>query len=123
MTSAEPPTAPAMPRSSPVRRAAVLAALLAVSCADAPRGLLSGAPNPPAEVQQACSLATTKCSRCHPIDRVVVARGIGVGRWQMYVEQMRLKPSSGISVRDADVIFQCLRFVEDSCTDCKQGRS
>lgn len=123
MTSAEPPTAPAMPRFPPVRRAAVLAALLAVSCADAPRALLSGAPNPPAEIQQACSVATTKCSRCHPIDRVVVARGIGVGKWQMYVEQMRLKPSSGISLRDAGVIFQCLRFVEDSCTDCKQGRS
>ena len=94
-----------------------------MSCADAPRGLLSGAPNPPVEVQQACTLATAKCSRCHPIDRVVVARGIGVGRWQMYVEQMRLKPSSGISLRDADVIFQCLRFVEDACTDCRQGRS
>jgi hypothetical protein len=112
-----------MPRSIPVRRAALLAALLAASCADAPRALLSGAPSPPAEVQQACSVATVKCSRCHPIDRVVVARGIGVGRWQMYIEQMRLKPSSGISLRDADVIFQCLRFVEDSCTDCRQGRS
>jgi len=112
-----------MPRSTPVRGAAVLAALLAASCADAPRGLLSGAPNPPVEIQQACTVATSKCSRCHPIDRVVVARGIGVGRWQMYVEQMRLKPSSGISLRDADVIFQCLRFVEDSCTDCRQGRS
>ena len=123
MTRADPPTAHAMPRSTSVRCAAVLAALLAASCADAPRGLLTGAPNPPAEVQQACSVATAKCSRCHPIDRVVVARGIGVGRWQMYVEQMRLKPSSGISLRDADVIFQCLRFVEDSCTDCRQGRS
>ncbi|HEX3762457.1 MAG TPA: hypothetical protein VHW23_27335 [Kofleriaceae bacterium] len=112
-----------MTRSTSVRRAAVLAALLAASCADAPRGLLTGAPNPPPEVQQACSLATTKCSRCHAIDRVVVARGIGVGRWQMYIEQMRLKPSSGISVKDADVIFQCMRFVEDSCTDCRQGRS
>jgi hypothetical protein len=101
----------------------VLVALLAASCGDAQRSLLTGAPNPPADVQQACALATEKCSRCHPIDRVVVARGIGVGRWQMYVEQMRLKPSSGISLRDADVIFQCLRFVEDSCTDCRQGKS
>ena len=124
MTSADPPTAPAMPRTTPVHRAAVLAALLAASCADATHNLLSGTPNPPAEVQQACSVTTAKCSRCHPIDRVVVARGIGVGRWQMYIEQMRLKPSSGISLRDADVIFQCLRFVEDSCTDCsRQGRS
>ena len=103
--------------------AAIAVALLATACADAPRGLLTGAPNPSPEVQQACTLASTKCARCHPIDRVVVSRGIGMGRWQMYVEQMRLKPSSGISLRDADVIFQCLRFVEDSCTDCKQGRS
>lgn len=106
-----------------LRRAAVLAVLLAASCADAPRALLTGVPNPPAEVQQACAVATAKCSHCHPIDRVVVTRGVGVGKWQMYVEQMRLKPSSGISLRDADVIFQCLRYVEDSCTDCKQGRS
>ena len=77
-------------RSTRVHCAAVLAALLAVSCGDAQRSLLTGAPNPPADVQQACALATAKCSRCHPIDRVVVARGIGVGRWQMYVEQMRL---------------------------------
>ncbi|HEX8114575.1 MAG TPA: hypothetical protein VF516_42890 [Kofleriaceae bacterium] len=112
-----------MKRTTPLHRTAVLAVLLAASCADAPRGLLTGAPNPPAEIQQDCAVATAKCSRCHPIDRVVVARGIGVGKWQMYVEQMRLKPSSGISLRDADVIFQCLRFVEDSCTDCKQGRS
>jgi hypothetical protein len=112
-----------MKRATSVHRAAVLAVLLAASCADAPRSLLTGAPNPPADVQQACAVATAKCSRCHAIDRVVVARGIGVGKWQMYVEQMRLKPSSGISVRDADVIFQCLRFVEDSCTDCRQGKS
>ena len=103
-------------------QAALLAAML-VACADAPRGLLSGATNPPPDVEQACALATSKCARCHPIERVMVSRGIGAGRWQMYIEQMRLKPSSGISVRDADVIFRCLRVVEDTCTDCKQGRT
>jgi hypothetical protein len=103
--------------------AAIAAALLVAACADAPRGLLTGAPNPPPDVEQACALAGTKCARCHPIDRVVVARGIGMGRWQMYVEQMRLKPSSGISLRDADVIFRCLRFVEESCPECRQGHS
>ena len=107
-----------------VHRAAIAAALLAASCADAPRGLLSGAPNPaPPDVERACAVAGSKCARCHPIDRVVVSRGIGVGRWQMYVEQMRLKPSSGISLHDAEVIFQCLRFVEESCTECRQGHS
>jgi hypothetical protein len=102
---------------------AALFTLVLCACADAPRGLLSGVPNPPPEVQQACALATTRCAHCHPIERVVVSRGIGIGRWQMYVEQMRLKPSSGISLRDKDVIFRCLQFVEQACTDCKQGRS
>jgi hypothetical protein len=100
----------------------VLAGLLA-SCVEPPRGLLSGASNPPPDIQQACSLATTRCAHCHPIERVVVSRGIGVGKWQMYVEQMRLKPSSGISPTDAEVIFRCLRFVEEACVDCKRGKS
>jgi hypothetical protein len=103
--------------------AAIAAALFAAACADAPRGLLTGAQNPPPEVQQACTVVSTKCARCHPIDRVIVSRGIGMGRWQMYVEQMRLKPSSGISLRDADIIFRCLRFVEESCPECRQGHS
>jgi hypothetical protein len=108
-------------RAAPL--AAVIAVLAGAACADAPRTLLTGASNAPVEIQQACTLATTRCSHCHPIERVVVLRGIGVGRWEMYVEQMRLKPSSGISPNDAEVIFRCLRFVEESCVDCKQGRS
>ena len=53
----------------------------------------------------------------------MVSRGIGERRWKMYVEQMRLKPSSGISAAEGDVIFSCLRFVEETCAECKQGRS
>jgi hypothetical protein len=102
---------------------AVLLVTMMSACADTSRGLLTGAPNPPPDVERACALASSKCARCHPIDRVVVSRGIGVGRWQMYIEQMRLKPSSGISVRDAEVIFRCLRFIEDACPDCKQGHT
>jgi hypothetical protein len=102
--------------------AARIALTLAAACAE-PRGLLTGAAPPPPEIQQACALATTKCAHCHPIERVVVSRGIGERRWKMYVEQMRLKPSSGISAADGDVIFSCLRFVEETCTECKQGRS
>lgn len=104
-------------------RGAVLLVTLMAACAEPPRSLLVGAPNPPPDVEQACALAGSKCARCHPIDRVVVSRGIGVGRWQMYIEQMRLKPSSGISVRDAEVIFRCLRFIEDACPGCKQGHT
>ena len=111
------------PPSASAGRAAWLALLFATACADAPRSLLSGTAAAPPEVQQACSLATTKCAHCHPIERVVVSRGMGGPRWHMYVERMRLKPSSGISRTDADIIFQCLRFIEESCTDCQQGRS
>jgi hypothetical protein len=102
--------------------AALLAIILAAACAE-PRGLLTGAGPPPPEIQQACALATARCSHCHPIERVVVTRGIGERRWRMYVEQMRLKPSSGISPAEGDVIFSCLRFVDETCADCKQGRS
>lgn len=97
-------------------RGALLAVVIASSCADVPRGLLSGVPSPPPEIQDACELATRRCARCHPIERVVVSRGIGAARWEMYIEQMRLKPSSGISPGDAQIIFRCLSFVE-------QGRS
>ncbi|HEU4726873.1 MAG TPA: hypothetical protein VFT22_03260 [Kofleriaceae bacterium] len=103
--------------------AALAAALLGASCAETPRGLLTDIPSPPPEIQQACSLATTRCSHCHPIERVVVSRGIGTGKWQMYVEQMRLKPTSGISPDDAEIIFRCLRFVEEACVECKRGPS
>jgi hypothetical protein len=102
--------------------AALLAIIFAYACAE-PRGLLTGVASPPLEIEQACALATAKCSHCHPIERVVVARGIGERRWKMYVEQMRLKPSSGISPAEGDVIFSCLRFVDETCADCKQGRS
>jgi hypothetical protein len=105
------------------RLIALIAVSLTAACADTPHGLLSSAPNPPPDVQEACALATTRCAHCHPIERVVVARGIGIRRWQMYVDEMRLKPSSGISPSEAEVIFRCLRFVEEACVDCKQGRS
>jgi len=98
-------------------------ALLGDSCADTRRTLLAGVPSPPPDVEQACTLATQRCSHCHPIERVIVTRGIGVRKWQMYVEQMRLKPSSGITPAEAEVIFHCLQFVEEACTECKQGRS
>jgi hypothetical protein len=103
--------------------ALLLAAALVGSCAEAPHGFLAGVAAPPPEIQQACDLATAKCARCHPIERVTVYRGIGPARWGMYVEQMRLKPSSAITPSDAEIIFHCLQFVELQCTDCKQGRS
>ena len=104
-------------------RPALIAMLLGAACAEAPRTLLSYAAPAPPEIQQACSLATEKCARCHPIEHVMLSRGIGEARWGTYVEEMRLKPSSGISPSDAEIIFHCLQFVEQSCGDCKQGKS
>ena len=109
----------------PRERSCAIAARIAIvvaACAE-PRGLLTGAAPAPPHIQHACALATAKCAHCHPIERVVVSRGIGERRWKMYVEQMRLKPSSGITAAEGDVIFSCLRFVEETCTECKQGRS
>jgi hypothetical protein len=103
--------------------AAWVAVLFVAACADASHGLLSGTSAASVEIQQACAFATRKCTHCHPIERVVLTRGVGLPRWQMYIEQMRRKPSSGISLSDADVIFRCLRFVEEACIDCKRGRS
>ena len=84
------------------------------ACAGEPRGLLTGAPTPTPDIAQACELATRRCSRCHPIERVMMSRGIGPARWEMYVEQMRLKPSSGISPAEAATIFRCLQFVDSA---------
>jgi len=111
------------PRLGTAGRAGWLAVLLGASCADAPHDLMSGTSVASPEIQQACAFATTKCTHCHPIERVVMSRGIGAPQWQLYIEQMRLKPSSGISPSDAGVIFRCLRFIEEACTECKRGRS
>jgi hypothetical protein len=93
----------------------LIAVLVVAACADGPHGLLAGTTSPPPpEIRDACALATHRCAHCHPIERVMVSRGIGVERWAMYVEQMRLKPSSGISPSEAAVILQCLKFIETS---------
>lgn len=41
----------------------------------------------------------------------------------MFIEEMRLKPSSGISVDDASVIFTCMKFVEETCVNCNTKAS
>lgn len=94
-------------------RAILWAALALAACADTPRGLLTNTADAPPEIRDACALADTRCARCHPIERVVLARGVGERRWQMFVDEMRRKPSSGISPGDAEIILRCLRFFDD----------
>jgi hypothetical protein len=51
-----------------------------------------------------------RCSKCHSLARPL---GSGVdddGFWRMYVEQMRLKPGSGISVADEAPILRFLHY-------------
>jgi hypothetical protein len=92
---------------------AMLGSLFAWSpgCAGAePRDLSSAARQsgaPPA-LQRACQLADRRCSRCHPIDRVMVAGVLQPADWSDYVRRMRLTPGSGITAREEPVIIRCL---------------
>lgn len=100
------------------RPSAVLASMVLTACFDSssPALLPANAQLEPA-IRQGCTLTARKCSRCHPIDRITVARGIGEASWRLYVDEMRLKPSSGISVEDAQLIMRCLVYLEPT-----QGR-
>jgi hypothetical protein len=96
-------------------RAALAAALLAFawvpSCAGSGPGDLTtaarraGAPPP---LERACRLADRRCTRCHPIDRVLVAPVDEPSDWTDYVRRMRLTPGSGISPGEEPIIVRCL---------------
>lgn len=77
----------------------------------APAGpLVSDLEGAPPEVVRACELASVRCSRCHPIERLLRARVDAPTHWQRYVNRMRLMPASGISEQDARSIVRCLVF-------------
>jgi hypothetical protein len=66
--------------------------------------------SPPPDIRSACDLAARRCSRCHPIERLLLAQ---VGRpehWAQYVERMRRQPESGISEPDGETITRCLVY-------------
>jgi hypothetical protein len=96
-----------------VLAAAVLGSLVAGSpgCAGSePRDLTSAARQSGAApaLQRACQLADRRCSRCHPIDRVMVVGVRELSDWSDYVRRMRLTPGSGITAREEPVILRCL---------------
>ena len=66
---------------------------------------------PPA-VQDACSRTELKCSSCHTLDRILSYQRRGRTDWAQEVKRMRLKPASGITVADADVIVTCLTYID-----------
>lgn len=77
----------------------------------APAGPLgAGLEGAPPEVTQSCELAAVRCSRCHPIERLLRAQVDSPSHWRRYVHRMRLMPASGISLEDARRIVRCLVF-------------
>jgi len=51
-----------------------------------------------------------RCSRCHGLSRPLSANVDDDAFWKRYVEQMRLKPGSGISVADEAPILRFLHY-------------
>jgi hypothetical protein len=103
----------AMRCAGAVLAAALIGSLVAGSpgCAGSePRDLTSAARQSGAApaLQRACQLADRRCSRCHPIDRVMVAGVREPSEWSDYVRRMRLTPGSGITAREEPVIVRCL---------------
>jgi hypothetical protein len=91
-------------------RPAWLAMIVVAACA---RG---GAPIPAAELardspglEDACRLTGQRCTRCHSIDRVLLAR-LTPSEWTGYVRRMRLMPGSGIPPAEEPILVRCLAF-------------
>lgn len=92
---------------------AVLALLAGCSGAPVRTGpelLTEGLVDLPQDVRAGCELAAHRCSRCHPLERLSLARVSTPNHWQMYVDRMRVQPGSGISPDDARTIVRCLVF-------------
>ncbi len=74
-----------------------------------PRLLADDDPAPP-EIREACAVTERKCSRCHTIDRVVVAQVSSAHHWEIYVGRMRRMSASGISEDDGRQVLRCLVY-------------
>ena len=61
-------------------------------------------------IQEACAVTARTCSRCHEIDRVLVARLDTPREWQRLVERMRLMRSSAMTDAEADAAVTCLVY-------------
>ena len=79
-----------------------------VGCGGGTTSQLDPGPSAAPTLRASCELATHRCSRCHPIERVLVTTVRDRHAWESYVERMRLMPGSGISIEDAPRITNCL---------------
>lgn len=85
------------------------AMLLAGGWAGACRAAFDPSQVPP-ELRADYDLFAQRCSKCHSLSRPL-GSGIDDDRmWREYVEQMRLKPGSGISIADEEPILRFLHF-------------
>ncbi len=66
---------------------------------------------PPTDIAEACRLADTRCSRCHPIDRVLRADIDTPELWQVYVRRMRLQPGSAIALSEEPALVRCMVYI------------
>ena len=85
-----------------------LGLVVLVACAKSAAPAFSG-DGSAATVTEACQLVSRRCSRCHPLDRVLQAH-VSVPQWPEYVHRMRLMPGSGIPPAEEQILIQCLSY-------------
>jgi hypothetical protein len=64
----------------------------------------------PTDIQTACDLAAHRCSKCHPVERLLLAQVSRPEHWVRYVDRMRRQPESSISDDEGAIITRCLVF-------------
>ena len=71
-------------------------------------GVLAPPAGAPPDLAGACELASHRCSRCHPLSRIDLARIQNAQHWDWYVSRMRLQQRSGIAPEEQTAIVRCL---------------
>jgi hypothetical protein len=75
-----------------------------------PPTLLADPASAPPEIRRACDMTARRCTRCHTIDRILVAQVTSPAHWEAYVRRMRRMPTSDIGEADAAEIVRCLVY-------------
>ena len=107
-------------RRRPLAGALMAAALVAVGlvtgelatggCGSESRGfgVVPGKGGADQSLARACRLTERRCTRCHPIDRVLDAHVSDPADWELYVSRMRRTPGSGIRADEEAILVRCL---------------
>lgn len=82
--------------------------LIAAGCEPRGFGVVAGERGADRGLARACQLAEKRCSRCHPLDRVLEARVSDPADWEAYVSRMRRTPGSGIRFGEEPILVRCL---------------